>query len=172
MFLNTFTHEHPGLLRQECSTPTISDVEGCTYRHATRKECLCIYTRVCCTRRRHTHPHTVLVNLCAPGSIQTMSPANCSCLLQSHASFQHASVPTVVLWLLPDSPPRKARLSVLLQDGRHEAEVDGAVRDGHVSFGQEPEACWLWLPDLLRVMVGSGFDAHSKTWDTSRLSRP
>lgn len=84
-----------------------------------------------------------------------MPTANCSCLLQSHASFQHASVPTVVLWLLPDSPPRKARLSVLLQDGRHEAEVDGAVRDGHVSFGQ---ACWLRLPDLLRVVVGGGFD--------------
>lgn len=56
---------------------------------------------------------------------------------QSHASCQHASVPTVVLWLLPDSPPRKARLPVLLQDGRHEAEVDGAVRDGHVSLRQD-----------------------------------
>lgn len=88
-----------------------------------------------------------------------MPTANCSCLLPSHASFQHASVPTVVLWLLPDSPPRKARLSVLLQDGRHETEVDGAVRDGHVSVGQEPQARGLWLPDRLRIVAGGGSDA-------------
>lgn len=105
-----------------------------------------------------------------------MPTANCSCLLQRHASSQHASVPTVVLWLLLDSPPRKAGLSVLLQDRRHEAEVDGAVRDGHVSSGQEPQACWLWLPDLLRIVVGGGCDAQCETnfspWDTSQLSRP
>lgn len=58
---------------------------------------------------------------------KTMPAARMLLFQQSHAHCQHASVPTVVLWLLPDSPPRKARLSVLLQDGGHEAEVDGAV---------------------------------------------
>lgn len=43
--------------------------------------------------------------------------------VQSVLSFPLA----VVLWLLPNPPPRKAGLPVLLQDRGNEEEVDGAV---------------------------------------------
>lgn len=135
-FLCTFTHESPLSHSGKSTVHPHSHMseDTCMYRHAARQEWVCLYTRACYTQAwAHTYTYSTSKRTWV---YLVVSP-------QSHASRQHASVPTVVLWLLPDSPARKARLPVLLQDGRHEAEVDGAVRDGHVSFGQEPQVYWL-----------------------------
>lgn len=51
-----------------------------------------------------------------------------------HSLFSIPSVPAVVLRLLSNPPPGETGFPVLLQDGRHQAQVDGAVRDGHVRY--------------------------------------
>lgn len=69
---------HPGLLRQEHSAATISDVGGHTQACNQAGVCVSVHKSVL-HRRRHMRPHTVLVDLCVPGSIQ--NHANCRLLL-------------------------------------------------------------------------------------------
>ena len=79
-----------------------------------------------------THVHTQIHTCARTG---TSIPYTCTRVSVGPrpAASLSPSPPAVVLWILFNSSPREAGLPVLLQDGGYEAEVDGTVRDGHVS---------------------------------------